>query len=95
MSQETQMREFGVRRYGDSLYHHCKAESAADAANWFAHFQSGIEGKDFQALVKDVALPLRDETGINANPQVVVVRHGPLTPGGKAAVDLARTSALH
>jgi len=49
------MREFGVRRYGDTLYHHCMADSAADAANWFAHFQTGIEGKDFQALVKDVA----------------------------------------
>ena len=42
------MREFGVRRYGDTLYHHCMADSAADAANWFAHFQTGIAGKDFQ-----------------------------------------------
>ena len=48
------MREFGVRRYGDTLYHHCMADSAADAANWFAHAQAGIAGKDFQALVKDV-----------------------------------------
>jgi hypothetical protein len=88
------MREFGVRRYGDMLYHHCLAESAADAANWFAHFQTGIEGKDFQALVKDVAMPVTDEAGVGGNPQVVVVRHGPLTAGGKAASDLKRTSAL-
>src|SRR5437870_8457265 len=52
------MREFGVRRYGDTLYHHCMADSAADAANWFAHFQTGIDGRDFQALVKDVARPV-------------------------------------
>ena len=56
------MREFGVRRYGDSLYHHCMADSAADAANWFAHFQSGVAGRDFQALVKDVAKPVSDES---------------------------------
>ncbi|TMA16071.1 MAG: hypothetical protein E6J86_04195 [Deltaproteobacteria bacterium] len=88
------MREFGVRRYGDTLYHHCMADSAADAANWFAHFQTGIEGKDFQALVKDVARPVSDEAGIGGNPQVVIVRHGPLTPGGQAAIDLKRTSSL-
>lgn len=89
------MREFGVRRYGDTLYHHCMADSAADAANWFSHFQTGIEGRDFQALVKDVARPVIDEAGVGGNPEVVVVRHGPLTPGGKAATDLKRTSALH
>ena len=88
------MREFGVRRYGDTLYHHCLAESAADAANWFSHFQSGIAGKDFQALVKEVAMPVIDEAGIGGNPQVVLVRHGPLTDGGRAARDLQRTSAV-
>ena len=88
------MREFGVRRYGDTLYHHCMAESAADAASWFAHFQSGIAGRDFQALVKDVEKPLNDEAGIGANPEVIMVRHGPLTPGGMAAQDLNRTSSL-
>ena len=88
------MREFGVRRYGDTLYHHCMAESPAAAASWFSHFQSGIEGKDFQALVKDVARPVSDEAGIGGNPVVVVVRHGPLTAGGKAATDLKRTSSL-
>jgi hypothetical protein len=92
--EEGDMREFGVRRYGDTLYHHCMADSAADAANWFAHFQTGINGKDFQALVKDVARPVSDEAGIGGNPEVVVVRHGPLTPGGKAATDLKRTSSL-
>ena len=86
------MREFGVRRYGDTLYHHCMAESAAAAANWFAHFQSGIEGKDFQALVKDVSRPVVDEAGIGGNPEVVVVRHGPLTADGQSARDLGRTS---
>jgi hypothetical protein len=70
------------------------AGSAADAANWFAHFQTGISGRDFQALVKDVAKPVTDEVGIGGNPEVVVVRHGPLTPGGKAAIDLNRTSSL-
>jgi hypothetical protein len=70
------------------------AESAADAASWFSHFQSGIAGKDFQALVKDVSRPVSDEAGIGGNPEVVVVRHGPLTPGGKAAKDLKRTSPL-
>jgi broad specificity phosphatase PhoE len=93
-SEERSMREFGVRRYGDTLYHHCMADSAADAANWFAHFQTGIEGKNFQALVKDVARPVSDEVGIGGNPEVVVVRHGPLTPGGQAAIDLKRTSSL-
>jgi len=88
------MREFGVRRYGDSLYCHCMANSPADAASWFSHFQTGIEGKDFQALVKDVARPVTDEAGIGGNPEVVMVRHGPLTPGGKAAIDLKRTSSL-
>lgn len=88
------MREFGVRRYGDSLYHHCLAESSADAANWFAHFQTGIEGRNFQALVKDVERPVSDEYGIGGNPEVVVVRRGPLTPGGMAAKDLNRTSPL-
>src|SRR5256885_15143274 len=67
-SEERSMREFGVRRYGDTLYHHCMADSAADAANWFAHFQTGIEGKDFQALVKDVARPVSDEAGIGGEP---------------------------
>lgn len=89
------MREFGVRRYGDTLYHHCLANSAADAANWFAHSQAGIADKDFQALVKDVAEPLRDEEGRGGNPQVIVVRHGPLTEGGRSATDLKRTSPLH
>lgn len=88
------MREFGVRRYGDTLYHHCEAESAADAADWYAHAQAGMAGKDFQALVKDVAKPISDEAGIGGNPQVVVVRHGPLTTGGKTAIDLKRTSPL-
>jgi hypothetical protein len=88
------MREFGVRRYGDTVYHHCMAESAADAANWFAHAQAGVAGKDFQALVKDVALPVSDDAGLGGNPQVVVVRHGPLTDGGKNATDLKRTSPL-
>src|SRR2546422_6965122 len=93
-SEERSMREFGVRRYGNTLYHHCMADSAADAANWFAHFQTGIEGKDFQALVKDVARPVSDEAGIGGNPQVGVVRHRPLTPGGQAAVDFKRPSSL-
>ncbi len=88
------MREFGVRRYGDTLYHHCMANSAADAANWFAHAHTGIAGKDFQALVKDVTVPVSDEAGRGGNPQVVLVRHGPLTAGGKSATDLKRTSPL-
>jgi hypothetical protein len=94
MNERELMREYGVRRYGDIIYHHCMAESPADAAHWFAHAQEGIAGKDFQALVKDVALPLNDVTGPGANPQVVVVRHGPLTEGAKRAVDLKRTSPL-
>ncbi len=88
------MREFGVRRYGDSLYHHCMADSAVDAANWFAHFQTGIDGRDFQALVKDVSRPVSAEASVGGNPDVVEVRHGPLTPGGKAAIDLKRTSSV-
>jgi hypothetical protein len=88
------MREFGVRRYGDTLYHHCMADSAADAASWYAHNQPGIADKNFQALVKDVARPVSDEAGIGGNPQVVVVHHGPPTSGAKTAVDLKRTSQL-
>lgn len=88
------MREFGVRRYGDLQYHHCMAESEADAASWFAHAQTGIAGKDFQALVKDVSKPVSDEAGMGGNPVVVAVHHGPLTDGARAATDLKRTSPL-
>ena len=88
------MREFGVRRYGDTVYHHCMAGTPEDAANWFAHSQDAFAGKDFQALVKDVGRPLSDAPGPGANPLVVIVRHGPLTDGGKGATDLKRTSAL-
>src|SRR3989475_10383908 len=77
------MREFGVRRYGDTLYHHCMADSAADAANWFAHFQTGIEGKDFQALVKDVARPVSDEAGIGGEPGGGLGRPPPPAPRGE------------
>jgi hypothetical protein len=88
------MREFGVRRYGDTVYHHCMAESAEDAANWFAHAQEGIGDKDFQALVKDVALPESDENQPGGNPRVILVRRGPLSEGGRSATDLKRTSPL-
>ncbi len=88
------MREFGVRRYGDAQYHHCLAETEADAANWYAHSQAGMNGKDFQALVKDVSKPVTDESGIGGNPLVVVVRKGAATEGGNKAQDLKRTSAL-
>lgn len=88
------MREFGVRRYGDTLYYHCMAANAADAADWFAHAQPGLAGHDFQALVKDVARPVNDEIGLGENPSVVLVRHGPLTEGAKNATDLKRTSRL-
>jgi hypothetical protein len=88
------MREYGVRRYGDLVYHHCMAESRADAASWFAHAQAGIADKNFQALVKDVSQPFSEKAGPEANPQIVVIRHGPLTEGAKSATDLKRTSAL-
>ena len=88
------MKEFGVRRYGDTVYHHCLADAAADAAAWFAHTQPGLAGRDFQALVKDVGKPVTDEAGIGGNPSVIVVRHGPLTVGARKATDLKRTSAL-
>ena len=88
------MKEFGVRRYGDTLYYHCMAADAADAAAWFALAQPGLAGHDFQALVKDVATPVDDETGLGGNPSVVSVRHGALTNGAKNATDLKRTSYL-
>ena len=88
------MREFGVRRYGDTLYHHCLAASEADAANWFAHSQASLAGHDFQALVKDVTKPVTDEAGVGGNPSVIVVRHGPLSEGARNATDLNRTSPL-
>ena len=88
------MQEFGVRRYGDAVYHHCLAAAPADAAAWFAHSQPGLAGRNFQALVKDVSKPITDEAGIGGNPSVIVVRHGPLTSGAKTATDLKRTSAL-
>ena len=88
------MREFGVRRYGETLYYHCMAANAADAAQWFAHAQPGLAGHDFQALVKDVANPVVDEIGLGGNPSVVWVRHGALTEGAKKATDLKRTSSL-
>jgi hypothetical protein len=88
------MREFGVRRYGDTLYHHCLAGSEAAAASWFAHSQAGLEGHDFQALVKDVAKPVTDESGIGGNPLAVRVRHGALTEEGRTATDLGRTSPV-
>jgi hypothetical protein len=86
------MREFGVRRYGDTVYHHCLADTASDAAGWFAHSRAEVAGKNFQALVKDVAKPVSDETGLGENPSVVVVRHGDLTEGSRNATDLNRTS---
>jgi hypothetical protein len=88
------MREFGVRRYGDSLYHHCLAESATDAASWFAHAQAGLAGKSFQALVKEVDRPVTDEAGIGGNPAVVLVRPGNDQRTATAARDLGRTSVL-
>ena len=92
------MREFGVRRYGDTSYRHCLADSPAAAANWFAHKQDNVKGKDFQALVLDLALPLEaadpHKGGGGGNPQTVFVKHGPLTDAGKSAVDLDRTSPL-
>ena len=88
------MREFGVRRYGDTVYQHCLADSASDAADWFAHSQAGVAGKDFQALVKDVALPVADETGRGVNPQVVPVKRGAGSAGGRSATDLKRTSRV-
>ena len=88
------MREFGVRRYGDTLYYHCMAADAADAAAWFALAQPGLAGHDFQALVKDVATPVDDETGLGDNPSVVPVRHRALRQGAKNATDLKRTSHL-
>jgi hypothetical protein len=91
---EGNMREFGVRRYGDTLYYHCMAANAAEAAEWFAHAQPGLAGHDFQALVKDVARPVVDEIGLGGNPSVVSVRHGALTNGAKNATDLKRTSFL-
>src|SRR5258708_38759303 len=91
---EKAMREVGVRRYGGTLYHHCMANSAADAANWFAHAHTGIAGKDFQALVKDVTVPVSDEAGRGGNPQVVLVRPGPLTGGGERGTDPTRPHPL-
>ena len=88
------MREFGVRRYGDSLYYHCMAANAADAAKWFAHAQRGLAEHDFKALVKDVSRPVDDEIGLGKNPSVVSVRRGALTEGAKNATDLKRTSFL-
>src|SRR2546428_12949742 len=60
---EDTMQEFGVRRYGDAVYHHCLADAAADAAAWFAQARPGMAGKNFQALVKDVSKPGTDEAG--------------------------------
>jgi len=88
------MREFGVRRYGETLYYHCMAANAADAAGWFARSQPKLAGHDFKALVKDVARPIVDEIGLGGNPSVVFVRHGALTEGAKNAIDLKRTSYL-
>ena len=86
------MREFGVRRYGDTQYHHCMAESASDAARWFAHSQPGLDGHDFQALVKDLSRPVVDETGLGENPSVVPVRRRDASAG--TATDLKRTTPL-
>ena len=91
---EDTMREFGVRRYGDAVYHHCLAYGAADAAAWFAHTRPGMAGKNFLALVKDVSKPVTDEAGIGGNPTVIAIRHGPWTAGAREATDLKRTSAL-
>jgi hypothetical protein len=88
------MREFGVRRYGDAMYHHCLADSEVDAAGWFSHSKDGMAGKNFQALVKDVSKPVTDEAGYGGNPAVVQVRPGPLTVGARAAQDLKRTSPI-
>lgn len=88
------MREYGVRRYGDAVYHHCLADSPEDAANWYAHAQAGLAKKDFQALVKDVSQPVTEGPDGSGNPSVVSVRHGPPTPGAMAAKGLGSTSPL-
>jgi hypothetical protein len=88
------MREFGVRRYGDTIYYHCLAATAADAASWFAHAHPGLAKHDFQALVKDVSAPVVDETGLGANPSVIAIRHGPITEGARDATDLKQTSPV-
>jgi hypothetical protein len=88
------MQEFAVRRYGDTIYHHCLAEGPVDAAHWFAHAQEGIADKNFQALVKDLSKPVSDETGRGDNPSVVVVHHGPPTEGSRTVTDLKRTSPV-
>ena len=88
------MQEFGVRRYGDTLYHHCLAERPADAANWFAHARAGLADKNFQALVKDLSKPVSDETGLGENPSVIAVHHGPATEGSRNVIDLKRTSPI-
>jgi hypothetical protein len=89
------MREFGVRRYGDTNYRHCMAESATAAANWFAHAEAGIADKDFQALVMDPVLPIEGVGARGDNPQTIYVRHGPLTESGRNATDLNRRTPLH
>jgi hypothetical protein len=88
------MKEFGVRRYGDSIYRHCLADSAAAAANWFAHSQSGLEERDFQALVKDMSLPEKGFGERGDNPVTIHVRRGPHTESGQNVTDLKRTSDL-
>jgi hypothetical protein len=70
------------------------AANPADAAAWFAQSQPGLAGRDFQALVKDVAKPVVDETGLGGNPSVVPVRHRALTEGAKNVTGLKRTSLL-
>ena len=88
------MREFGGRRYGDTLYYHCMAANEADAARWFAHSQPGLASHDFQALVKDVSRPVADEIGLGENPSVISVRRSDRGDGAGSATDLKRTSHL-
>lgn len=89
------MREYGVRRYGDSIYHHCLAGSPSEAASWFAHSRVALARKDFKALVKDVDAPVTDESGIGGNPCVVQVRHGDPIPTDDQARELPnRTSRV-
>jgi len=70
------------------------ADSAGDAASWFAHSQPGLDQRDFQALVKDVSMPVTDEIGLGENPSVITVRRGALTESARSATDLKRTSSL-
>ena len=76
---------------GQTPLMYAAASNRADVINLLASRGADVT---VPSKVVDLTSLTREGLGFGGNPQVVLVRHGPLTTGGRAATDLKRTSAL-